>query len=294
MPKRRARKYFGYLLLVPSLIYLGILLFYPLAQSIYWSFHSMHLIRPRTAHDFVGLAHYQDIFHSPDFWYSVLNTVEYTVFGVAGAFLLGLMFALLLNRNFRGRTIARAMIISPWPVPYIVASMVWMWILGRDFGVANRFLLEAGLIKGSVYWLQKPGPAMFSVIAATVWKEFPFAVIMILAALQGIPQEQYDQATTDGANSFQIFRYITLPNLRSVTSIVLLLLIVWIFKRFTIIYVMTGGGPGGATETLIIKTYLTAFDYLKFGRASAMGTIMLCITLAFAAIYLWIQEKRRI
>jgi len=254
----------------------------------------MNLTRPRTAHDFVGFAHYQDMFYSPDFWHSVFNTVEYTIFGVAGAFLLALMLALLLNRNFRGRTIARAMIISPWPVPYVVVSLIWVWMLSDQFGIINHLLLRTGLIKGKFHWLQEPNLAMLSVIVTTIWKEFPFATIMMLAGLQSISQDQYDQAAVDGANSFQIFRYITLPNLRPVATIVLLLLIIWIFKRFTIIFVMTGGGPGGATETLIIRTYLAAFNYLKFGRASALGTLMLCITLVFAAVYLWVQEKRRI
>ncbi len=289
----RRVKYLPYLLVVPTLAYLGVLLFYPMAQAIYWSFHSMNLARPGTAQDFVGLAHYQGLFGSSSFWESVLNTVEYTVFGAAGAFLLALVLAVMLNRKFRGRTLARALVISPWPIPAVATVIIWMWMLSDQFGIVNHALMRVGLIETGIGWFRGTRLAMFSVIVITIWKEFPFAVVMLLAGLQGIPEDQYDQAVVDGANSFQIFRYVTLPNLRPVATIVLLLLIVWIFKRFTIIYVLTGGGPGGATETLIVKTYLTAFDYLKFGKAGALGTVMLGIILAFSAIYLWIQEKRR-
>jgi len=254
----------------------------------------MSLTNPDTAHDFVGFGHYQNIFHSPKFWNAALNTVEYTVFGATGAFLVGLMTALLLNEDFRGRVFARALIISPWPVPYVVTCLVWMWMFDYQFGIINDILLRVGLIKARMGWLRDPSVAMFSVIVTTIWKEFPFATIMMLAGLQSIPREQYDQAAVDGANFFQIFRYVTLPGLRSVNMIVLLLLVIWIFKRFTFIYVMTGGGPAGTTETLIIRTYLDAFDHLEFGTASAMGLIMLAVILVFTAFYLTIQEKRRV
>jgi len=183
-------------------------------------------------------------------------------------------------------------VISPWPVPYVVTCLVWIWMYDLRFGVVNDILLRLGFITEKVGWLADPAFAMFSVLVTTVWKEFPFATIMILAGLQNIPQEQYDQARVDGANLIQIFRNVVLPGLRSVTVIVLLLLIIWIFKRFTFIYIMTGGGPSRSTETLIIRTYNEAFDFLEFGKASALGVVMLIVVFIFTLIYLSVQERK--
>jgi multiple sugar transport system permease protein len=149
-----------------------------------------------------------------------------------------------------------------------------------------------GFISEKILWLGKPIYAMASVLVTTIWKEFPFATIMILAGLQNIPQEQYDQARVDGANMIQIFRNVVLPGLRSVTIIVLLLLIIWIFKRFTFIYIMTGGGPSHSTETLIVTTYNEAFEYLEFGKASAVGVVMLIVIFIFTFIYLSVRERK--
>lgn len=291
--KMRERS-FPYLLLIPAIFVLGVVLVYPVVQSVIWSFFSMNFKRPATMNNFVGFFHYTKAFESGDFWNAIVNTVEYTVLGAGGAFLLGLSTAVLLNEDFRGRSFIRALTISPWPIPYVVGCLIWMWILDKQFGIANHVLKSLGLIKSNVGWLHAPGMAMASVVGATIWKEFPFATIMLLAGLQNIPPEQYEQGQIDGANFLQIFWHITLPNLRSVTTIVWLLLIIWIFKRFTIIYVMTAGGPSGSTETLIIRTYLSAFKYLRFGRASALAAIMLLVVLIFTAVYLMRQEKRRV
>jgi multiple sugar transport system permease protein len=264
----------------------------PLIRAIIWSFQEMNLVEPDTKHNFIGFTHYTNLFQSAEFWNTAWNTLIYTVFGVSGAFLIGLTTAMLLNEDFRGRSIIRALVISPWPVPYVVTCLVWMWMYDKQFGVVNDILLRLGIISEKIGWLNHPGFAMFSVLVTTIWKEFPFATIMILAGLQNIPQEQYDQARVDGANLIQIFRNVTLPALRSVTVIVLLLLIIWIFKRFSFIYILTGGGPSKSTETFIITTYNEAFDFLEFGKASALGVIMLIIVFIFTLIYLSVQERK--
>lgn len=271
---------------------MGIVLVLPLIRAITWSFMDMNLVEPDTAQNFIGFGHYSELFQSLAFWNSAWNTVVYTVFGVAGAYLIGLVTAMLLNEDFRGRSIVRALVISPWPVPYVVTCLVWIWMYDLRFGVVNDILLRLGIISEKVGWLADPAFAMFSVLVTTVWKEFPFATIMILAGLQNIPQEQYDQARVDGANLIQIFRNVVLPGLRSVTVIVLLLLVIWIFKRFTFIYIMTGGGPARSTETLIIRTYNEAFDFLEFGKASALGVVMLIVVFIFTLIYLSVQERK--
>ena len=288
----RRRTSFAVILLLPSLLSMGIVLVMPLVRAIIWSFQEMNLLLPATKNNFIGLGHYVDMFQDATFWKIALNTAEYTVFGVAGAFLIGLVTALLLNEDFRGRSFIRALVISPWPVPYVVTCLVWMWMYDKQFGVVNSILLQLGVISEQIGWLNDPTFAMFSVLVTTIWKEFPFATIMMLAGLQNIPKEQYDQARVDGANLIQIFRNVTLPGLRSVTMIVLLLLIIWIFKRFSFIYIMTGGGPAKRTETLIVTTYNEAFDFLEFGRASAMGVIMLIVIFIFTLIYLSVQERR--
>ena len=280
-----------YLLLLPVLVTVGLVLLYPIAKNVWLSFHALDYVRPQKGQAFVGGENYQDLLASRDFWLGMWNTAVYTVGTVLGSFLIGLGTAVFLNEKFRGRWLARTLIILPWAVPYVAAVLMWTWIMDAEYGVLNYVLVKTGLVTGKILWLASPVYAMAAVLIVTVWKQFPFATVMLLAGLQAIPDTLYEAAHIDGAGRWRRFVHITLPGLRSVTAVVLILLTIWAFRRFTVIYVMTGGGPARATETLPIQTYLEAFSNYNMGYASALGTISLVISMGVTLVYLRVLPK---
>jgi multiple sugar transport system permease protein len=236
---------------------------------------------------FVGLAHYADVLRDPHFHDSAFLTFGFTIGTVLATFLLGLALALLLNRPFPGQRIVGALLMLPWTVPLVVVAVVWGWMLDYQFGVVNYLLERAGLAHDPVGFLTDPDLALWSTGAAQVWRLLPLATVTLLAALKTIPQELYEAAAVDGASRGQSFRHITLPGIAGTTDALLILLAIWAFGRvFTIVFVMTGGGPAGATETLVIQTYLEAFRYFHLERASALGVIVLACSTLLTLVYL--------
>ncbi len=243
------------------------------------------------ATDFVGAAHYLSLFGDRRFHNAALITLVFTVGTVAATYLLALLLALLMNRGFPGRRVVGGLLIIPWTMPLVVVAVVWGWLLDYQFGVINYLLERWGLIDKPIGWLTDPDMALWSVGAANVWRLFPLAMVTLLAALKSIPQELYEAAEVDGANRWQSFLYVTLPGIRSTTVALVLLLAIWAFGRiFTIVFVMAGGGPAGATETLVIQTYLEAFRYFRLERASALGVITLVVSAALTLVYLKVSR----
>ena len=281
--RRRRLDLLPYLLFLPALLAIGAVLFYPVVQAVVISLRSYYLPKIATGGTpFIGLANYRAISEAPEFWRALLFNGVYTVGSVAGLYLLSLLLALLLHDEFRGRGLFRALVIVPWAVPYVVAALTWIWIFDIQFGVLNSVLLRTGAVEKAIPWLLSPNWAKFSVIVSTIWKQFPFAAIMLLAGLQGIPRELYEAADVDGASALGRFRYVTLPGLHNVSLLVILLSGIQVFKLFTVIYLLTAGGPGRATETLVVQTYLEAFSTFDMGRASAIGVVTLLVTLLFS------------
>ncbi len=285
---------FPYLLILPAFVVIGAVLFYPVLKAIEISFRSYYL--PSVAVSgtpFAGLSNYAAIFQSPYFWQALFFTGMYTVCSVVGVYLLALGVALLLNDEFRGRGVFRALAIVPWAVPYVVAALTWIWLFDIQFGVLNSLLLKTGLSQKAIPWLLDPSWSKVSVTIVTVWKQFPFAAIMLLAALQGIPRELYEAADVDGAGPWRKFRSVTMPGLHNVSVLVILLTSIQVFKLFTVVYLLTGGGPGRATETLVVQTYLEAFSTFDMGRASAIGvvTLVLILLLSYVLIRFGYREE---
>jgi multiple sugar transport system permease protein len=219
------------------------------------------------------------------------NTAVYTLGTVVGSFGIGLFTAVFLNERFRARWLARTLTILPWAVPYVAAVLIWTWIMDAEYGVLNYLLVKSGLAARKIPWLASPTYAMLAVLIVTVWKQFPFATVMLLAGLQAIPDTLYEAAQIDGAGRGRRFLHITLPGLRSVSAVVLILLTIWAFRRFAVIYVMTGGGPARATETLPIQTYLEAFSNYNMGYAASLGTVSLLISMSVTLVYLAVMPK---
>lgn len=279
------------LLLAP--IALGIALFYvgPILFGVWASFQA-----EGTAMEggrFAGTVHYESLARDPRFRNSLWITVVFTVASVVVTYFVGLLAALLLMRSFRGRTFVGSALLVPWSMPLVAVAVIWGWLLDYQFGAVNYVLRASGLVARSVGFLTDPAIALWSVGAAQVWRLFPLAMVTLLAALKAIPHELYESARVDGATPWQQFRHVTLPGIRSASHALLLLLGIWAFGRaFTIIFVMTGGGPAGATETLVVQTYLEAFRYFRLERGSALGTVVLVLSAVFTVLYLRARNER--
>lgn len=278
------KKLFPYFLLIPSLIPIVVILIYPICETFVISLFKMNPMRP-DADLFIGLGNYIKLFHEESFFLGLKNSLELTLVTVVGSNLVGLGLALLLNMEFKGRGIFRALVIIPWTLPAVAAVLIWIWILDYQFGVANYILSIAGIVKESIPWLSSTQMAMVSVIIVCIWKQFPISCIMYLASLQTVDHTQYEAAEMDGANLIQKFFCITLPGIAASGGVVLLLTSVWAFREFTIIQIMTNGGPSRATETLVVQSYLEAFNNFNYGYASSLGMITFAISLIFSVVY---------
>jgi multiple sugar transport system permease protein len=279
------------LLVLPALLVLGAVLFYPIGLAVYSGFFNigmMNLGNPT----FVGGENYRKMADTAAFWQSVRVTVIYTVGVVFGSYIVGLLCALLLNRPFRGRALARTLIIIPWAIPNVVTVLIWNWMLDATYGVVNYLLQTFHLIEENLRWRAMPVLAQISVTGVTVWTTYPVALVMLLAGLQAIPRDLYEAASVDGATAWQRFWHITWPGLAPVNIVLILLLSLMAFTRVvTIIYLMTAGGPAGATETLPIQTYLQAFKFFRMGYASAVGTVVLVIAVLFSIVNLYVTSR---
>ncbi|HMR33469.1 MAG TPA: sugar ABC transporter permease [Geminicoccaceae bacterium] len=267
----------GYLLLLPAVLMILAIIVYPLVLSIDLSFQDVKIARIGAARKDWTLLNYQRLFSSPEFWRSCWVTLKLVTIVTGLCFAIGLGSALLLNLRFRGRALARLLAALPWAIPEVVAVVVWWWIFDSSFGVLNWALVTLGIAAQPVAWFSSGLGAFSVVVVVMVWKGYPFVFVMLLAGLQSIPHELYEAAKVDGATAWQRFRHVTLPCLRPVLGITLALVVLWVFRDFSIIYVLTQGGPVGATETLAIKTYEESFGFYRMGSGAALGVITLIV-----------------
>src|SRR5437762_11605437 len=238
------RHYFAYLLNTPALLVIVLLAGYPIVYSAWISLHKFSLKRPRIF-DFVGLANYQQILQSEEFWSALWITLAFTALAVALVVLLGLVIALLLNNDFPGRNVVRTLILLPWAIPPVVNGLMWQWIYDSKVGALNGLLVSLGLLAGYRGWLSDPTSALLALVTAHVWNALPLAVILLLAALQSIPAELYDAGHVDGSAGWRLFRHVTLPWLAQPLLVVLILQTMLAIRVFDLIYVLTAGGQIG-------------------------------------------------
>jgi multiple sugar transport system permease protein len=206
-------------------------------------------------------------------------------------FTIGFALALFFNRPFPGNGALRALLLLAWLLPTVVSGSLFRWMLDGDYGVLNFALVRLGLLSDGRYWLIEPGTALAGTILANVWVGIPFNMALLLAGLQGIPAVLYEAARVDGASSWQQFRSLTLPLMRPVALSVLLLGLIYTFKVFDLIYVMTKGGPVDATTTLPIYTYKLTFEFFRFGDGAAAATLLLLGLVVVALVYLWAARR---
>lgn len=278
----------AYLFLLPAFAVLAILVFYPLTKGILFSLTDMDQTNMGTrflkaSYQFVGLENYRNILAGSEFWNIAKQTLIWTFVNVFFHFSIGLFLALQLNKEFRGRTLYRILLLIPWAVPSFVSAFAWKWMYNYDYGFINLMLVKLGF--QAIPWLSHPTWAMVAVIMTNVWLGVPFMMVTMLGGLQSIPKDLYEAAVVDGANSWQKFWLITLPMLRSVALTATLLGVIWTFNMFNVIFLVTGGGPVRSTEILVTYAYLQAFGEWKFGMASAYGVIILSFLVVFGSVY---------
>ena len=243
--------------------------------------------------EFTFLSNYIRMIGDGRFWQSMGNTAIFTAASVTLELLLGLGIALVLNQSFKGRGIVRTVAILPWALPTAVMGLAWAWIFNDQFGLVNDILLRLGLIETGISWLGDPNLAMVALIIADVWKTTPFISIILLAGLQSISADLYEAHAIDGANAWQSFRQITLPLIMPQILIALLFRFAQAFGIFDLVQVMTGGGPGGATEMVSIYIYATVMRYLDFGYGAALVVVTFILLIAAVAVTAFLLKKVR-
>lgn len=272
----RADTRFAYGVSAPMFAYLLIVLIVPVCWGLYISFTNKMIGSEET---FIGLKNYITLLKNSSFRNAVKNTVVYTVFSILGKLVFGLIMALVLNFNFKGRNLARALMIIPWTLPNIVAVLNWRWIFSDTGGVANYLLTTLGLIDRNLIWLGNATLAMVAVLAANIWRGSPFFGISILARLQTIPKDYYEAAELDGAGALQKFWYVTLPSILDVILLTMLVSTIWTINEFESVWLLTGGGPSGATEVIGVFSYRTAMTNMQLGQAVAVSVLALPVLL---------------
>ena len=269
---RRQEATLGWLLLAPVIAVMLVLVVWPFLTAIWIAFTDKAIGREAS---WIGLANFQQVISSPRFLRSLQNSLIFTVVAMALKFLLGMAMALVLNQAFFGRNALRAFFLIPWVLPGFVAYLLWRWLFDPLQGVLNYALIDLGLVRFPVEFLSSPTWALPSVILAHVWRSFPFFGLAFLAGLQNIPAEQYEAAAVDGAGRVQQFRYVTLPGLRHVILVVMMLSTIWTFNAFEPVYLLTGGGPADATMVYTVLAYEMGIVNMRLGEASAVPVLIL-------------------
>jgi multiple sugar transport system permease protein len=260
---------------------------YPLVRNVIMSFQHY---TPRTYFTgqapFNGLDNWRAVFDNPLFTDSLWHTLLFTVGSLLGQFVLGLALAVFFSRRFRLSRIARAVLLLPWLVPMVVSSVVWRKLLDQDTGVINTLLADLHLTDSPVLWLSSPNVALLSAVLVNIWIGIPFNMVILYGGLQEIPRDLYEAASLDGAGAWRTFRSVTLPLLRPVVTVVLVLGFMSTVKILDLILALTGGGPADSTQTLGTVTYQLSFLQLDFGQGAVVGNVLILISTVFAVLYL--------
>lgn len=289
-PATRGRRFSWtpYLFIGLAVLYLLLFAVVPLLKGLDLSFTNTRLLNP-TAGRYIGVDNYDHLLGSGAFFKSVVTTLIYTAFTVVLSLTLGTVSAFVINRYFPGRTLARAVIVMPWAVPTVAVALVFRWIYNDSTGIANEAGSALGL--GERGWLTDPAYGMPSVVIATVWKVTPFVMLVVLAALQAVPEDLYEATRIDGADGYSTFKLVVLPFLLPTLRVVALLMTIWSFRRFEIIWLLTGGGPVDATNTIVIDVYREAFNNSQLGLAAAAGMLGLVLSLVVTGIYFVVEQR---
>jgi len=273
----------GLLTIGPALFLILALTLYPVAYSLWLSLLEKHSFFPQER--FIGLENYFYLWKDPEFWSSLWLGAVYSAWTILFQVVLGVVAALILNESFMGRGLVRAIVLFPYMVPTIVAVILWKWLLNDTYGVVNYWLFALGIVRDPISWLGADH-IMLSVIVMSIWQFFPFVLLSILARLQTIPPELYEAAKVDGASAFHRFRHVTLPQIRGILFVVILLRSIWMFTKFDTVWLMgEGAGAGRFIRTLPVYAYMRTLTYYQAGLGAALAVIMFAILVVCTVIY---------
>jgi len=277
------RKWIPYVLLAPAIITIVVVILSPLVTTIFYSFSNIDLIRDRTT--FIGFDNYVELFTSRLFWKAVEINLKFAAIVVVVPTLMGLFFAVLLVEDFVGRGLGRTLLILPWALPWIVIGLLWNWVVHSQFGALNGLLYSLGLIDKYIPFMADENWALVFTAMASAWRQTSFSAILLLAALQTIPEDLYDAAKVDGAGMRARFRFITIAWIRPTLTIVLLYNIVLGFLQFDAVWIMTQGGPGDATMLISVLLYRYTFINFDLGMGAAVSNVLGLITMGVGLIF---------
>jgi len=281
-------KFIPYLLISFAGVILFAVTIYPLFYSLVLSLHKWSITKP-APWKFVGLRNYWDIICDPVFWRIVFNTFIFTFSAVTLEFIVGMALALLFNRELRGENTLRSALVLPMMVPPILVGLLWLFMYKKDFGIINNILKMLNI--EPIPWLSRPFTAMVAIIIADTWQWTPFMFLLLLAGLRSLPQDIYESAKIDGASLWQSFRYITVPLLKPIIAIAVIVRFMDAFRIFDKIFQLTEGGPGISTETISHYIYRHGFRYFNMGYASALSYLALIMILLFSMVYIRILQR---
>jgi multiple sugar transport system permease protein len=285
---RRSAALVPYLFVGAAALYLLLFTAVPMIRGLWFSFTDSSLLNP-SGGKLIGGDNYADVLTEARFWASVGTTLLYTAGTVIGSILLGTVAAVAINDRVPGRAFFRAILTVPWAVPSVAVVLVFIWIYNVDSGVANAGMRALGI--GEQGWLIDPDLGLLAVTAASVWKVFPFVMLVVLASLQSVPSELREAARVDGADAFSVFKATVVPHVLPTIRVVALLMTIWSIRRFEIIYLLTGGGPIDATNTIVISVYREAFQNSNLGRAAAIGILGLCLSMLVTVVYFLLDRR---
>lgn len=279
--------------LLPAILYLILFFGYPLYYSFSVSFEKYDLQAEITGDaPFIGLTNYLDVIKGSVFSAAALHTLLFTLGSIIPQFLLGMGLALFFNKRFPLSRFLRSILLLPWLLPLVVAATVWRWLFDQTNGIIDQFLSALHILPAHFGWLTTQGWALGAVVITNIWIGIPLNMVLIYSGLQGIDKEFYEAASIDGASRWQSFLYVTLPLLRTVIGVVLMLGLIYTLKVFDVIYVTTSGGPANATQTFATWAYNLSFTQQLFGQGAAMGNMIMLISLVIALFYLWWTQQQ--
>lgn len=287
--KRYISKLTSAAFILPAILVVGLLLLYPVATSIFYSFTSKHLIKAKW--DFVGLKNYIKVLTDEDFLKAFLTSVKWTACSLIGQILVGFTAALALEKIKRGRGIYRTILIIPWAFPSIVIALSWKWILNGVYGFVPNMLVKLGICSTIPQFFSSAELVFGTLVFINIWFGAPLIMVNVLSALQTVPRDQYEAAQIDGASGWQSFVHITLPHIRVVVGLLVVLRTIWVFNNFDTIYLITGGGPADLTATVPIYAYNVGWGLKQLGVSSAVTVLLLIFLLAVCMVYFKILDK---
>jgi multiple sugar transport system permease protein len=288
LQKKRQWMFLGFFL--PAVVVLATITIFPFIYSVIISLTGMEIARPQKGAPFVGLQNYSDLlFHDARFWNSVKVTFIFVLSAVLVEFLLGFALAYLLKDDFFGRKVVIALFIAPMVIPPVVSGLNWRFMYDDTIGLLNYLISFVGI--GRHAWLGDPKLALPAIIMTDIWQWTPFLMLIILAGFHALPVEPFEAARVDGASNWQILRYITVPMLKQVISVGILIRTIELFRTFDTIFIMTEGGPGIATEAMSIRSYLLGFRFFSTARACAFSLIMLFLIMVVCTRFFNVIQK---